>query len=692
MSIPKPPIELKDHCSTVFDNTLYVYSPAGFQSLPLTQGAEWKTLSPGVSVTGGVCAPSTANGDNSLYIVGGAANSTSASYPGLQKYSFASKSWETVTPVVSVTQNRQNHGAAYINSLSSILVYAGSQDGDTIPSSQTFLIQTVPPFGVLSFSQQAAPPLFAPMLMQWDDQHALMIGGSTQNKQVFTFGQPEGWVDLGTTLADPITDQSTVKCSLITGDDGSKVLEIFNLGTTPNTVSRVALWADGKPAPVGQYVGVPSSTKRRRDLTVNNWPAYNDTLAPTVKRTGYSLATSAEGLVVMTGGDSSDPLAMFDQRNNTWVNATSLLVEKNQIPLSSPSSTSLPSVSVVTPTAIASASASPTNTNEVAPTSNHPKGRVTTILGAVLGVIFALAILLIIILLLLRRKQKKKQKSEKIDEKDGRLSFADQGAEFMHEAGGSRGRAYSASLNSSVASLQVFNKGAKTKTTKVPGHRRGMASDSSQLGLVKAKSPLGINEPLEMSQMEEKSTPLYNSSKKLSPAPSTRKPPPTYASSNQLRPNVKNSPPRKPATPIAAATAAGAAGGAALGAAVAGATPDDASDRDRSNGWSRYFANNEVTNLASMQSGRSTYGTNADTYRTSDASRSEYDDRNMSSTSVPRPLELNLGPKFDGQRLSRVATGSPTMGRSTDEIREGQTAQISRAGSTSSEGSDSTLR
>jgi hypothetical protein len=482
-----------------------------------------------------------------------------------------------------------------------------------------------------------------------------MLGGSATNKQIFTFGQPEGWVDLGTSLPNPIANPSTSQCAIITGDDGSKVLEMYDMGVAPNQVTRYALWTNNAPAPVGQVVGGPSSKRRRRDLTVNNWPAYNSTLAPTDTRSGFALATSPDGLAVISGGDSSDPVAIFDQRENTWVNATSLLVAKNQIPLSTStpsSSSSLPSVSVVAPTSLATASPSSTSTAAAGGSSSHSK--VLTVLGGTLGAIFGLAAILILLLVLLRRKREQNKSTEQeINEKDGRLSFADQGAEFMHEAGGSRGRAYSESINGSVGTLQLFNKsGAKSK---VNTHRRGVPSDSSQLGLVKAKSPLGITEPLEMSKINGKTSP-------------------TYTNANSLAPSAANSPPRRPNhIPIE----------------IGNLAPAEDPERSRSNGWSRYFANNEVTNLASMQSGRrSTYGTDAGTFTTNE-SRSEYEDsRKMSSNSSVRPLELNLGPKFDGQRLSRVATGSPTMGHRNDEIPEGLSAKISRAESLSSRGSE----
>lgn len=664
MSIPKAPFELKNHCSTVWNNTVYVYTPGGFQSLSLTEGAKWKTLPSGQAVTGGICAPAMGAGNEALYVVGGSTTTFSPDYPGLQRFDFASGSWENITPSVPVTANRRRHGAQYINATNSILVYSGSQDTDNkTPSTQTFLISAAPPYSVLSFNSQGAPPLLEPILMPWDQDHAVMVGGSVDNKQIWTFAKDVGWQNLGTALVDPITDQATTQCSIVTGDDSSKVLEVYNLGATPNTVARYALWlgTENKAAPTGKTVGGSPSRKRRRDLTVSNWPTYNSSLAPTTSRSAYSLAESASGLVVITGGSNSDPIVMFDQRKNTWLNATSILVAKNQIPLTT-STSSLPSVSTVTPTATSISSPTSTSSGVVGGSTTQSKTKVLNVLGATLGAIFGLAAILILMLVLLKwRKEKNKKADDEVNEKDGRLSFADQGADFMHEAGGSRGRAYSASLNSSVTSLQFFSKpGSKS-------HTRGVPSDSSQLGLVNGKSPLGANEPMEMSQMAQKM-------------------PPTFTT-RSLDPRLDSSPQQTSlAPPGLAITAAGAEEG--LSASNAAVRPD--AERSRSNGWSRYFANNDVTNLATMQpNNQSMYSVQAETFRTS-ISRSDYDDsRNMSDPSV-RPLELNLGPKFESsQKISTVHTASPQMGGSTEYLRNGMSAEIRRAGSTSSRGSDS---
>ena len=103
MPIPSPKYPLDDVCTTIFNNTLYTYSNAAFQSLKLSKGSKWEVLSPGISVTGGVCVKSTpvenANAA-ALWIVGGQSNRTD--YEGLQRYIFAQKRWETIqatTPV-----------------------------------------------------------------------------------------------------------------------------------------------------------------------------------------------------------------------------------------------------------------------------------------------------------------------------------------------------------------------------------------------------------------------------------------------------------------------------------------------------------------------------------------------------------------------------------------------------------------
>src|SRR5256885_4105340 len=170
MSTPLPPAALKGQCSIIFNNTLYVYSPDALQSLPLRPNAQWSQEPMGVSLTGATCVFGGVDGDNSkpaLYVVGGSTNSSSVQYTGLQRYSILDKAWKTITPVVTVTEDRQHHGAYYMADTSTILVYGGSQTGDSGPSTQTFLIATYPPYDVHSY-QSTAPPVVNPIMLPWD--------------------------------------------------------------------------------------------------------------------------------------------------------------------------------------------------------------------------------------------------------------------------------------------------------------------------------------------------------------------------------------------------------------------------------------------------------------------------------------------------------------------------------------------
>ncbi|KIW06709.1 uncharacterized protein PV09_02408 [Verruconis gallopava] len=662
MSMPKPPFELVNHCSAVWNQTLYVYSPQGFASLPLEQDAQWQTLDPGISVTGGQCVPAMITGSEALYIVGGTTNGSAAltNYPGLQRYDFNAGTWETITPASTVTQNRVKHGAAFIANTGSIVVYAGTQDPNASGLGQeTFAISTSAPYDVTSYNSQGAPALTSPMLMPWSADQLVLIGGSADNTQVWLFGAIPGWTNLGTSLPSGLDlDSPTKMCTVVAGTDGSRVLEVYDMGVSPNVVTRYALLVNGSPAPVGDEVAPPSATtsasrrrlRTKRDLTIANWPAYNSTLAPTTTRSGFSLAEDVDGLAVISGGNNDDPIALFNQTTNSWQNATSFFV-KEQVPLTTATSSLSSSAAATSTAAFSSTSSSvPTSASSGVLGTGQSKSKVLTTLGATLGAILGLAAILIIILLLLRYKKLQQKRSGRgVNEKDqDRLSFADQGADFMKEAGGTRGRGFSGSKSaaSSLNSLQIFQ-------NKTIGHRKAMPSDASHAPLSKNKSPLGVSEPLEMSQMSQRSSETF-----------------TSRSLDYEKSELANSPPKSSTLLPATATAG---------------VKDSKDGRTRSHGWSRYFANNDVTNLASIQGGaRNTYNTEISEISKS----SDYSDvRSMERGQAIPPLELNLGPKFEGQRLSAVNKGSPTMGRSTEDIQEGLQAEIRRAGSTSSRGS-----
>ncbi|KAF2272591.1 uncharacterized protein EI97DRAFT_206472 [Westerdykella ornata] len=623
MGVPEPKYALSGHCSVIHNNTLYVYSPAGFQSLALEEGAEWEQLPMDISLTGALCVKAVPGGNKEaarLYIVGGSVNATAASwdYPGLMHYTFAEKKWDWVRPETFVTQNRQNHAAAYIDDIRSILVYSGSQiTGDNGPSSQTFLISTEPPFKIKSSPSNDAPPAVRPLLLPWDEKSAVMLGGGPQNTAVFLFSSQGGWRNLGVTLTEPFTNQDTEQCTLVSGDDGSKVLERFDMGATPNRVSRIALLNQGGTiAAPGTTVG-----DKAKRLTISDWPAYNGTLAPTVTRAGFSIAQDDDGVAVITGGNPVDPLCIFDQRANEWVNATQLFAGDQLVIQSSPSST----VSTGTPTATEPPAASSSGVGAAAAAVPDRKARMLTVLGATLGAICGLAALLILFLLCLKRSKAKKRREiqSAYIEKD-RLSFADRGAHFMSEAGGSVGRQFSASQTS----LAIISGHPATN------HKRGLGplgSDASTAGLISKKSPLAYSEPVELSKFDLKPEPI--------------------GEEKIVRQNSGRNPPR---------------GGAHTG-------------RSRSSGWSKYFTNNEATNLA-QPSNRSTFASE----RTSTGSQSNYTDSRMLSHMVP-PLEI---PKFENQRVSRVPTGSPTLGHSQENLpAEPMQAELGRANSNSSTGS-----
>ncbi|KAF2452391.1 hypothetical protein BDY21DRAFT_261908, partial [Lineolata rhizophorae] len=650
-----PPHELSGHCSVIYDGILYTYSPTAFQSLALSEGGEWEELEMGVPVTGGICVKATPEdaSEAALWIVGGTADDED--YPGLQKYSFQDMEWKTITPVDRVTQDRQNHAATYLNGSSSIFMYAGSQDGHNGPSSQTFLISTQEPFDVQAFVS-TAPPLVSPMLMPWDDDHAVLVGGSDDNTMVFTFGPTERWEEQQAELTMPIGNDSQTKCTIVQGDDGSKVIELYNMGVSPNEVTRFALLGpDGEPVSTGEEVGAPSSSRRkRRRLAIGDWPEYNATLAPTVTRSDFSIAQDANGLAVISGGDSENPLCIFNERENTWANATALFASGSQEILAQgtdPSSSVSRSVTATATSGPTSAAASSSATAAAPVSSDTSKDKMLTVLGATLGAIFGIAFILILVLLLLKWRKNKRRRAQAasgyINEKD-RLSFADRGVEYMSEAAGARDRRYpTASMNASQSSLAIiagrFGNGHKRNVGK-------LGSDASTAGLVKSKSsPLGYDEPLEMSTLDEKV------------AGSSRQP---------VHPFSRPGP------------------------------------RTRSSGWSRWFANNEATNLAAMPSGRSTYM--SDNTHSSLGSQSPYLPNESHqhhpppppSSQPPPPFDLGFPPNAfsamddDGslQRLSRVQTGSPSIGHSEEDmgrtglaVTEGMSAELARANSVSSD-------
>ncbi len=650
--LPTPDYPLDDACSTLFNNTLYTYTSQAFQSLSITPGAEWANLSMGVPVQGGVCVKSTplnATQDAALYIVGGTSNSSD--YSGLQRYTFANKSWESVKPTVAVTQGRLYHGAVYLNSSDTILVFAGTQDGTKQPSTQTFTIQASEPYTVLAY-EAMVPPAISPLLMQWTESKAMYIGGSSTNTKAMIFSPSDSWVDSNATLADPIYDTSNIKAAKINGDDGSKSVYTFDTTVSPNAVNRTILIdADGNPIQNAQPIvsenhknrrSAASSEKLARDLTVSNWPSYNDTLAPTSTRTSYSLAQDQSGLVVISGGNTEDVLCMFKARDNCWANATAILEDKSvsqqaiaTIPSSTPSTTATSATSATqTPSASATAAAA------AASDPSFPIKVLAGVLGSILGIAF----LLIAILALLRCRAKRRQLPDAghqrrtsgiPDEKD--MDFFDRGLPEMNSTRKYPGHGQHTS-NGSFSSMAIL----MGKVSHKRGSEKGsFGSNSSSQFDQKYKTT--ISNPIPQEQAFEASPVPVRPARGISfheePIPVTTSRPPL----------ARN--------------------------AARGSTR-------RSSGWNRYWSGGSALNVFGFGSKRTTIeGPDRD-------SGSHYSEQRLpsqvtqNSAMIP-PLKIGVL----GEQLNRVPSGSPTVSYQSANFplsrEKSVSAQIERPGSTS---------
>ncbi|CAM1506899.1 Fc.00g065400.m01.CDS01 [Cosmosporella sp. VM-42] len=513
MALPKPPSSLDDSCSVIRDNTLYTYTKDAFLALPLDEGAKWQKLKMGEKVSGAACV---GQGDSAFWVVGGTGGS--GGYSGLQKYDYAAKEWTTVTPTVPVTHERQWHGATYIKANNMILVYAGSQDGVRAPSTQTFTIQASEPYEVNSYDTSGnSNPAIQPILLAWSDADACLVGGDIGNTAVALFNPAAGWRNSGAVLAQPfLKDSKSIQAILMPGSDGSKSLYTFDLTTSPNQVDRYVL-QDASGAPVVKWV---PTDQAKRDLTLDDWPKYNSTLAPTATRQGYAIAQGADNMVVFSGGNAEEPIAMFDATENSWMNATQVLGEQEQKILSESTSTSASSSTTSTSTkskskthssttlSTASATATDTSISSISETSavattdaaaaaaagNSDDGGLSSnaILGITLGIILGFMALLGLILFLLRRRKARKQHADAgharrdsgrplppLDEKDP-IAFAN-GAHPPPSPGHFRGHQHQGS-NESYSSMAILMGRVgqqKTSLTRKPSNDTSRSSVSS---------------------------------------------------------------------------------------------------------------------------------------------------------------------------------------------------------------------
>lgn len=496
MTGPKPRLKIEGDCSTIHSNTLYTYSPTGFQSIPLKENGDWKPLpSPEYKVTSPACVQGGIEGNESdedkkaFYLVGGTGSSGSS---GLQRFSFSTQKWETLT-IDSSMKNRTGHGVGYISSTSEILVYAGNTDGSTQPSQSTLLISTIPPFTVSSGVDQGAPALYEPIILPWGSSEVALVGGSATNTAIFVY---EATDKKGFTISEatlPSAIESSSLCALAS-DSGTKVLEKFNMVASPNSVTSYTLTSKGKVQ--NPITAIASSGKR--GLT----DSYNGTFAPTASWSDYTLAQGS-GLVVLASGQSNDSLAIFNQTSNAWVNSTELFNGKGDQHVLKPSTTSFTSstsTSTSSSTSTSNSSTTPTSSSEPVATvggglTDHGK----MILGATLGSILGFGLILLILLFLLRREKKKKQAAQpgRGGDNKGRLSFQDQGIEPLTEGAYPMARSPVPVAAGSVDSLAIFSGNYKgEKSLKPPGNTGyglSQPKSSSPLSTIPSSGVMGAS-------------------------------------------------------------------------------------------------------------------------------------------------------------------------------------------------------
>ncbi|KAF8249290.1 hypothetical protein K440DRAFT_512032, partial [Wilcoxina mikolae CBS 423.85] len=367
MPVPLPKKPLGSHCSAIRNSTLYTFSENAFQSLTLRNGSKWKTLPQNVGTKGAACVLAfKGTPEEALYIVGGSSSDPNhvpeKGFMGLQRWIFATKKWETVLLPNPITYNLTNHGAAFLESTRQLIVFAGSKyPAVDVPSANTFLIQTDAPNEITSLPNQR--PLLAPILLPWNKDGALIVGGNGANTALNAYTTSAGWVTLGAKLDKGMKRRGQAWATLVDGDDGSRMLVTFDLMESPTAVQVIKVKDPGSTTK-RQSGGAQPPISTENQLSANNWPKYNSTGAPTAKREETSLAYD-EDTVVISGGNQNQPLLMFNTRKNTWVSAESVL--DNQEPLLRVQSTESGN-----PTVISSATATPTPSLTVSTPGNGP--------------------------------------------------------------------------------------------------------------------------------------------------------------------------------------------------------------------------------------------------------------------------------------------------------------------------------
>lgn len=463
----------------------------------------WSQLPMGVSTNGSVCVQGSPNGVDSLFIVGGSTDLTNPSaedYSGLQRYKFKDQEWEQLKTSDPVAQERVGHSATYLTSTSSILVHAGSQDArSNMLSSQTFTVSALPPYTVLAHAS-SVQPLVQPLLLSFNTSHALMLGGSLYNRDLYTFSPSEHWRKFNVQLKDAVKDANEVQATISDLGDGSKLLELFDFSVSPTRISTLELVKAGgnvitSRSAKAQLQRSSRKRKRKRQTTQTERPPYNSTLASKSTRFGFSLAQDPAGLVVVSGGllDTTEyPLLLFNQTGNEWIDPVQFFQTKSDS--QEPTPTAL--LPTIAPSSFISSTSAPSHG------ANSNTRRWTLIVGATLGPFFGLAAIIIIFLLFFRclRTKDKSKKTRRTSEyalaDKQEMDLANRGA-FMAEGDSSivtDSNHKPVDSSHSVTSLAIMSgnarAGSSTRSKRGFFHKTADSGGSTKSFFSRTRSPL----------------------------------------------------------------------------------------------------------------------------------------------------------------------------------------------------------
>ncbi|KAM4059059.1 pre-mRNA splicing factor CLF1 [Hirsutella rhossiliensis] len=604
----------------------------------------------GVKVTGSTCMGSTPPDASQagFYVVGGKGGPDD--FSGLQKYTYSTGEWTTIKLADQVTKNRQGHAATYIKANDALVMYAGNQDDSHGPSSQTFTIQASEPFAVQGH-ESSAPPAVSPLMFSWSDADAAMIagGGDAQGTKVWLFNPAARWRDSGASLKLPLEDTTSKRLALHTAEDGSKSVYVFNINESPITVDRIPVQDEnGDPihdsSPVARRSLDEAAAQSKRLLARNNWPKYNSTFAPESMGPDVVMTSGPDGLIAFA---SKYSLEFFDAKDNSWINATAMLGEKErQVKLFSTGTISASSSSITSSSTSATSSMTRTTSGSTAAATSSSaatgQNKQTSdlssnaILGITLGCVLALMALLGLLLLVLRRRKSRRQSPEvdgAADEKDS-TAFA-QSAMPTRSAGQFRGHYPKASHESWSSMAILMGRVGKDR----PGLSRRLSNGTNRSSVSSLHKILKstISKPIPQSTTHPAL--VGQDERNVAFAPDVGKP----------RPRPRN-------------------------------LPAEANDSTRrSSGWNRYWSGGSALQMLGLGPAKRNTALSDQSSRYSEAGNPIK--VRQDSATVP-PLNLDGRPE-----VSNVVSGSPMVSQFANDVRsEGMTGKIVRLASRGSSG------